>query len=279
VVAHANCAQFTPREKHSYPCVKSRMVVWCKAGTGTVIANGKSCLFESGRYLLLPWGHSIKYEASAEDPFLLGGIHIIPAHLPKRPLTFDVAHDSAHPLANASFRRDIQIPEFPDLKLGWLNAEAPLGHLLEYIVRAFVSRPPQEEMARWMARQLLCELVSSEQRSEVHDHGVPPEIERMKEFISFHISSPLSLRELVEFSGLSPSTVERLFRKYLRTTPVAWILSAKMERAKVLLRTRRLSVAEIGSEVGIPDPYYFSKRFRRVCGKSPLEYRRQGCWL
>lgn len=279
VIAHANCAQFTARQTILNPCVKSRMIVWCKAGTGVVTANGSVCPFETGRYLLLPWGHSIKYEASSEDPFFVGGIHIIPDHRTDHAVTFDVAHHDRHPLAQASFRRDLKIRELPRLKLGWLDAQAPLGHLLEYIMRVFVRKNPGEWMARWMARQLLCELIFSEQRSEVHDHGIPPEIERMKQFIAFHLARPLSLRDLVEFTKLSPSTVGRLFREHLKTTPVTWILRMKTERAKTLLRTRRLSIADVGASVGIPDPYYFSKCFKKETGRSPLEYRRQVRWI
>jgi len=89
----------------------------------------------------------------------------------------------------------------------------------------------------------------------------------------------LSLSHLVEFTKLSPSTVGRLFRTHLHTTPVAWITKMKMEKAKLLLRARRLSVAEVAAQVGIPDPYYFSKCFKKETGSAPLAYRRQTSWI
>jgi transcriptional regulator GlxA family with amidase domain len=89
------------------------------------------------------------------------------------------------------------------------------------------------------------------------------------------MAEPVSLCHLAEFARLSPATVGRLFRRHLGTTPVTWIMRVKIERARLLLRTRRLSVAEVARAVGFADPYYFSKCFRKVTGQSPLAYRQQ----
>jgi len=278
-VVYANFAQFGAGQTSLNPYVRSRMVLWCKAGTGSVTVNKNVCSMEAGRCLFLPWGHHIKYEASREDPFLLGGVHIIPEHDLHKAITFDVAHDERHPLTQTSFRRDIEIPELTGLKLGFMDANTPLFHLLEYIVGLFVQGAPEEWMARHLARQLLSEWLRFEQRSEMYDHGVPPNLERMKQFITFRLHQPLSLRDLVEFSQLSPATVGRMFRDHLNTTPVAWILKMKIERAKILLRTRHISVAQVGEQVGIPDPYYFSKCFKKETGIPPREFQNQTVWI
>jgi AraC-like DNA-binding protein len=251
------------------------MVLWCKAGAGRVTVNGHPCPFEAGRYMVLPWRHAIKYEASVSDPFFLAGIHLIPNHQTNKRITFQVAHHEKAPLARATFRRDIPIPALSRLKLGWLTAHVPLTHLVEYVVALFRRGDPEEWMARHLGRQLLHELALSERCNEIHDHGVPPEMERMEQYVLANLQRPLSLSHLVEFSKLSPSTVGRLFRAHFRATPVAWITKAKMERAKLLLCARRLSVAEVAAEVGIPDPYYFSKCFKKETGRAPLAYRQQ----
>ncbi|MFA7343580.1 MAG: AraC family transcriptional regulator [Terrimicrobiaceae bacterium] len=274
-IVYANVYAFGPGERLQYPCVMSRMVLWCKAGSGRVTVNGQPCPIESGRYLVLPWRHAIKYEASASDPFFVAGIHLVPDHKPDKRIFFQVAHQENDPLARKAFRRDIPIPALAGLKLGWLEAHAPLTQLLEYIVQVFQRGDPEEAMARGLARQLLYELVLSGQRKEVHDHDVPPEIERLKHYIFANLHRPLSLSHLVEFTRLSPSTIGRLFRAHFHTTPVAWITKKKMEKAKFLLRSRRLSVAEIAVRVGIPDPYYFSKCFKKETGCAPLACRRQ----
>jgi len=151
--------------------------------------------------------------------------------------------------------------------------------LLEYIVNLFVRSETPEWLARQLAQQLFVELVQSWERNEELDRGSALEIERMKQYVVARLNQPLSLRDLVEFSRLSPSTVGRLFREQLQTTPVAWLHRLKMERAQMLFRSRRLSVNEVGEQVGFSDPYYFSKCFKKATGLSPRDYRKKTHWI
>jgi len=278
-IVYASVYAFRPGEKILQTLIESRAIIWCKAGAGLVTVNGQTYPFEADRYIVLPWRHGIKYEASTSDPFFLAAIHLIPNHHTNKRISFHVAHDEKGPLARAAFRRDIPIPALARMMLGRLEAHAPLTHLIEYIVELFRRGDPEEAMARHLARQLLHELVLSGQNKEVHDHGVPSEVERMKHYILANLHRPLSLSHLVEFTQLSPSTVGRLFREHLHATPVAWIAKTKMEKAKLLLRARRFSVADVATQVGIPDPYYFSKCFKKETGRAPLAYRRQTPWI
>jgi AraC-like DNA-binding protein len=278
-IVYANYAQFGPEGRVLNPRVRSRMILWCKAGTGEVTVNGTTHSFEAGRYLLLPWNHAVSFRASREDPFLVAGIHLIPWHSLRHPITFEVAHNDWHPLARASFRHDEQIPEMIGVKAGWLNDNPVLTHLAEYIVNLFIRGETPEWLARQLAQQLFVELVQSQERNAEPDRGSALEIERIRQYVVARLNQPLSLRDLVEFSRLSPSTVGRLFREHLQMTPVSWIMRLKMERAQLLLRSRRLSVNEVGGQVGFSDPYYFSKCFKKATGLSPRDYRRKNHWI
>lgn len=272
VALMANHAQFAPGQIVTHPRVESRMLLWCKAGTGFVTVNGRKLTFSGGQLLIIPWRHSIRYEASGDDPFLLGGVHLIPRHDLRRPVSFHVAHTPQDALAGAPWRRDARLPGIPDFVLRRLDPAEPLAHLLEYAVGLFRRGAPPAWLARQLAASLLHEVAAAERSTPPPE--CPPELERMKQFIEFHLNQPLSLRDLSEFSRLSRATVGRLFRTHLGTTPVAWIRRIKMERARTLLRAPRRSIAEVGAAVGIADPYYFSKCFKQVVGQSPQGFRR-----
>ncbi|MFD2875975.1 helix-turn-helix domain-containing protein [Paenibacillus rhizoplanae] len=49
---------------------------------------------------------------------------------------------------------------------------------------------------------------------------------------------------------------------------------SKIQRAGHLLDLTELSIKEVGAAVGINDPYYFSRLFKRISGFSPSSYRR-----
>ena len=48
-----------------------------------------------------------------------------------------------------------------------------------------------------------------------------------------------------------------------------------MERAKELLREQDYTVRQAGVEVGMQDPYHFSKQFKNIVGISPSAFMKQ----
>ncbi|MCC6696013.1 MAG: helix-turn-helix domain-containing protein [Candidatus Hydrogenedentes bacterium] len=102
----------------------------------------------------------------------------------------------------------------------------------------------------------------------------PADLLRILRYIVNNISGTHGLHELTAYSGLSRATIGRLFKRYLRCAPGEWILQRRMEEAQRLLRTSAMHVSDVGAAVGIDDPYYFSKLFKKACGISPLEYRK-----
>jgi AraC-like DNA-binding protein len=71
----------------------------------------------------------------------------------------------------------------------------------------------------------------------------------------------------------------RLFRRHLGCTPLAYVQRTQMEHAARLLATTDLPAKEIGRQVGIGDPYYFSKLFRKVRGETATAYRHRAALL
>jgi AraC family L-rhamnose operon transcriptional activator RhaR len=65
----------------------------------------------------------------------------------------------------------------------------------------------------------------------------------------------------------------RLFRQWMGMPPIAYANQRRAERAAVLLAATDDSVADIGAEVGWPDPSHFARRFRHAYGSGPRAYR------
>lgn len=280
VIVRANYAQFGPSQKISFPAVKSRMLLWCKSGFGRIVVNGHEINMAPHKFVFLPWNHQIKYEASEEDPFFVGGVHVIPNHSATRHVSFEVAHRQNHPLASVSFRKDMKVAGINGVFEGWLRFDAPLYLLAEYCVQIFGrSQKLARFSAQSLANELLGEIILYKQRENPGEMAMPAALEKMREYVEFNIQKPLSLNELVNFSGLSASTVGRLFRANYKLTPVEWILRKKIDRAKILLSTRRMPIKVVAEQVGIPDPYYFSKVFKRLVGKSPKEFKEVSSWF
>ena len=57
-------------------------------------------------------------------------------------------------------------------------------------------------------------------------------------------------------------------------SPNEYVRILRMKKAAELLLTTEMNVSEIGFQVGINDPFYFSKCFKNSFGKSPSQYRK-----
>ncbi len=93
------------------------------------------------------------------------------------------------------------------------------------------------------------------------------------EWIDDNLDQPLSVPLLAERANLAPGTLAKKFKQAHKTTLSQYLLHRRIDKAKSLLATTTLTIYEVGSNVGIPDPQYFNKQFRKVSGISPSCYR------
>ena len=99
---------------------------------------------------------------------------------------------------------------------------------------------------------------------------------RVKQYIDQNYASALSLEGLASYVHLSSSYLSKLFKRELGQNISGYIQQVRIERAKVLLRTTSKKTYEIAEAVGIPDPVYFSKIFKRATGQKPKDFRAAG---
>ena len=94
-------------------------------------------------------------------------------------------------------------------------------------------------------------------------------------YIEENLAQPVTHDLLARVTHLSPSRFHVLFKTALGCAPYEYVQRLRLEKAQQLLLRSDQSVSEIGAAVGHPDPYHFSRVFRRSVGLSPAKYRRQ----
>ncbi len=93
------------------------------------------------------------------------------------------------------------------------------------------------------------------------------------DYLKANYARPVTLNEVAEHLYISTSYLSRMFKKELNINFVDYLNEIRIERAKELLKDARYKTYEAAGAVGISDPHYFSKLFKRYVGQTPTEYR------
>lgn len=99
-----------------------------------------------------------------------------------------------------------------------------------------------------------------------------PEKISIKEVINNHIYAHISIEKLAELSNMSVSSFKRNFKKIYNDTPLNYLNSQRLERAKELLTLSDATVSEIAYETGYADAAYFSRLFKKKYKVAPTQY-------
>ena len=102
-----------------------------------------------------------------------------------------------------------------------------------------------------------------------------PRVDAAMRFLLENLARPLTLAEVARASGLSVSRLSYRFKTEVGQTPMQFLETQRMTRARQLLQLTNRPVAAIALEVGFESPIHFSLRFRKVIGVSPRAFRRQ----
>lgn len=93
------------------------------------------------------------------------------------------------------------------------------------------------------------------------------------DYIQEHYSEQVTLNEVAENIYVSTFYISRMFKKELGKSFVDYLNDVRIEKSKELLKDIKYKTYEVAEIVGISDPHYFSKLFKKYSGMTPSEYR------
>jgi AraC family transcriptional regulator len=88
-----------------------------------------------------------------------------------------------------------------------------------------------------------------------------------------NLARDVQLSDLAHIAGLSLHHFARMFKQNTGTSPHAFLMAARMEKARELLTHSTLPISEVAALVGYSAPSTFARLFRAAIGESPLNYR------
>lgn len=137
-------------------------------------------------------------------------------------------------------------------------------------------RGPDNELKAAMLRTGLIRIIGHLARREGHEAGAAPESRFARAIALLEARShdpALAITDVARAAGVSLATLRRMFARRAGVTPVAYLQSLRLNRARDLLAKTNLEVKEVAARVGYADALYFSKAFRRLHGRTPSQVR------
>ncbi|WP_341785725.1 response regulator transcription factor [Jeotgalibacillus salarius] len=95
-----------------------------------------------------------------------------------------------------------------------------------------------------------------------------------KDFIDRHINRQMTLKEVAEHIHLNPSYFSVIFKDQTGLTFSEYVTRKRIQKAKQLLLTTTMPVAEIAETAGYQTAKYFNKIFKEYEGLTPGKYRK-----
>lgn len=99
-------------------------------------------------------------------------------------------------------------------------------------------------------------------------------VEGVKHYINKNYQEELTVNKLAQQFFVSPSYLSRRFVYKKGISPMQYVIKVRIEQAKKLLGIKEIPITEIASLVGVNDPKYFSRLFKKETNYTPSQFRK-----
>ena len=151
------------------------------------------------------------------------------------------------------------------------NTAPEIEEIFDTIFRLLKERP--ETYLHDLSLQAYHLLLTLSERCEARAY--PELLNRMLRWVEGQFDSVITVEGIGRQFGVSSGTVFRLFRTFLKTSPMEYVIGLRMKHTRILLLNSELPVKAIADRVGYRNPLYFSCEFHRLYGMPPREFRKR----
>ena len=130
---------------------------------------------------------------------------------------------------------------------------------------------------RIKAEELICRLLmelGKREEKEVCSLNIKDiqMIYRVKEHMLQQLDNSQTIENLAEFADMSPSKLKRLFKQIFGSGVFSYYQEFRIKEAARLLKEEKLSVSDVGYQLGFSNLSHFSRILKKQIGINPKKY-------
>ena len=153
-----------------------------------------------------------------------------------------------------------------------------VASLLNKIISVCASNMPLKDiLADLTLQELIVNIVQLQNRASLQNEQVITSnshpLSYITGFIQSHITEDIKLEVLSEKACMSKSTFYRSFKREYGISPLEYILSEKIKRAKILLADPKNAIKSVSFDCGFNDVNYFIRLFKKMEEITPRQYQ------
>nr|WP_317169962.1 AraC family transcriptional regulator [Pedobacter sp. SG918] len=166
-----------------------------------------------------------------------------------------------------------------DAELNPIAINEEIAYLINKVIRICSERTKEKDvLADLTLKELLVRIMQTQNLKTIGDDGYnlnQNPLAFVLNYIKTNLNEKISINSLSDKACMSKATFYRLFKRELGISPNDFILTEKINKAKLLLAQPGAKVASISYELGFSDANYFIRAFKKMVGITPGAYQLQ----
>lgn len=149
------------------------------------------------------------------------------------------------------------------------NQEEELRYMMESVRSSHTQKELQYQFQKVVKQAIAW---NEETEENITENGI---VLNAIAYIREHYREAVGLQDVAQCCNVSPEYLSRIFKEETGVKFVDFLANFRISMGKRMLATGNYKVAEVAEATGFNDQKYFQKVFKKICGISPAEYKKE----